>query len=99
MALTPECRAAFEELFDLAKQLEAAGATSNTEEIEQPLEALQDAARQVGHAFSGSWLGYHSRVYYEGFAKPPPGEHFNQEWGLPHPEGRRSGWRGYSTAR
>jgi hypothetical protein len=98
MALTSERRAAFEKLFDLAKQLETAGATSNTEDIEQPLEALQDAARQVGHAFSGSWLGYHSRVYYEGFATPPPGEHFNQEWGFHHSEGPSSGWREYSYA-
>lgn len=36
---------AFEELFGLAKQLEAAAATANTEDIEQPLKALQDAAQ------------------------------------------------------
>jgi hypothetical protein len=74
----------------LAKQLEAAAATANTKDIEQPLKALQDAAQQVSHAFSGSWLGYHSRVYYEGFAAPPPGANFSQEWGLRHPEGYRA---------
>jgi hypothetical protein len=87
---------AFEELFGLAKQLEAAAATANTEDIEQPLKALQGAANQVALAFSGSWLGYHSRVYYEAFATPPPGKHFSQEWGFHHPEGGRGGWREYS---
>lgn len=46
------------------------------------LERLEDAANRVGMTWSGSWLGYHSRVYYEGFAEPPPGAHFSQEWGM-----------------
>jgi hypothetical protein len=41
---------AFEDLFRLAEQLQAAAATANTEDIEQPLKALQDAAYQVGQA-------------------------------------------------
>jgi hypothetical protein len=89
---------AFEELFELATHLEAAAETGNAEDIEHPLKALQDAAAQVGRAFSGSWLGYHSRVYYEGFATPRPGANFSQEWGLRHPEGSRGGWREYSYA-
>jgi predicted nucleotide-binding protein len=89
---------AFEDLFRLAEQLEAAAATANTEDIEQPLKALQDAAYQVGQAFSGSWLGYHSCVYYKDFATPPPGANFSQEWGLRHPEGHRGGWREYRYA-
>ena len=36
----------------------------------------------VGRSFSGSWQGYHSRVYYAGLSTPPPGAHFSQEWGL-----------------
>jgi len=77
---------AFEELFGLTKQLEAAAEKGNAEDIEQPLKALQDAAHQVSRAFSGSWLGYHSRVYYEGFVEPPPGANFSQEWGLKNME-------------
>ena len=57
-----------------------------------------NAADQVGRAFSGSWLGYHSRVYYEGFAPPRSGTNFSQEWGLRHPEGSRGAWREYSYA-
>jgi hypothetical protein len=37
----------FEELFGLAKQLEVAAATADTEDIEQPLKVLQDAAKWV----------------------------------------------------
>src|SRR5271170_3209709 len=55
------------------------------------------AAEAIGHAFSGSWLGYHSRVYYEGFRRPPPGANFSQEWGFGgYPDlghGSRGTWR------
>jgi len=44
----------FEELFGLARQLEAAAEMGNAEVIEQPLKALKDAAHQVERAFSGS---------------------------------------------
>src|SRR5208282_4934066 len=47
-----------------------------------PLEALKDAANEVGKSWSGSWLGYHSRIYYAGFKPSPPGAHFSQEWGF-----------------
>src|SRR5262245_21831509 len=93
---------AFEELLELAKQLEAAAATANTGHIQQPLKDLQDAAHQVGQALSGSWLGYHSRVYYEDFAVPPPGANFSQEWGLMDMSltslGSRGRWREYKYA-
>jgi predicted nucleotide-binding protein len=91
---------AFEELFGLARQLEAAAEKGHAEDIEHPLKALQDAAHQVRRAFSGSWLGYHSRVYYEGFASPPPGANFSQEWGLKDMSftslGSRGAWREHS---
>lgn len=44
--------------------------------------SLEDAANIVGASFSGSWLGYHSTVYYENFEHPPAGAHFSSEWGL-----------------
>ena len=52
------------------------------EKINQPTEALKNAAEEVGRASSGSWLGYHANVYHVGFAPPPPGHHFSPEWGL-----------------
>ncbi|MFK5895256.1 MAG: nucleotide-binding protein [Pseudomonadota bacterium] len=46
------------------------------------VDTLIEAATSVGKSWSGSWLGYHSRVYYENFETPPAGAEFSQEWGL-----------------
>lgn len=43
---------------------------------------LEDSAEEVGRAWSGSWLGYHSRVYYADLEPIPPGARFSIEWGL-----------------
>lgn len=51
-------------------------------EILTPLESLEASANKIGEAWSRSWLGYHSRVYYAGLEPPPPGAHFSTEWGL-----------------
>ena len=89
----------FEELFEIAKKLQAAAEAGEAQDISAPLKALGDAANQVKQSFSGSWLGYHSRVYYEGLAPPPAGAHFSQEWGLKDLEytslGSRGAWREY----
>ena len=70
---------------------------ADPENITAPLKRLAEAAEKIGHAFSGSWLGYHSRIYYEGFLRPPPGANFSQEWGFAgYPElghGSRGNWR------
>jgi predicted nucleotide-binding protein len=71
-----------EELFALAATLETAADPPELQAAQEALARLDEAAREVGRAFSGSWLGYHSRVYYDGFVRPPPGAHFSQEWGL-----------------
>lgn len=73
---------AHEELFQLVEPLNSAASAMERDGVTQPLAALRTAVAQVGRAFSGSWLGYHSRVYYEGLQPPPPGAHFSQEWGL-----------------
>jgi predicted nucleotide-binding protein len=74
--------APFEELINAAKRLTAAGAAADTQSVAPPLRAVADAADEMKRSFSGSWLGYHSRVYYQGLAPAPPGAHFSQEWGL-----------------
>jgi len=43
---------------------------------------LLDEAGKVASSWSGSWLGYHSCVYYENLEAPPAGAHFSTEWGL-----------------
>lgn len=73
---------AHKELLEIADRLAAAAAAGQEDSIQAPLSALKDAADIVGVASSGSWLGYHSRVYYANLDAPPPGAHFSQEWGL-----------------
>lgn len=72
----------FEELFDVANKLEATASIGDATDIALPLKALSDAANDVKRSFSGSWLGYHARVYYRGFLPPPAGANFSREWGL-----------------
>lgn len=74
--------AAHQELFRITKPLSTAASAIEQDDIAQPLTALRAAVAEVNRSFSGSWMGYHSRVYYEGFRTPPPGAHFSQEWGL-----------------
>ena len=73
---------AAEELEQIVGRLEKLAQRGDSAEIGDPLSALQESATRVGGAASGSWLGYHALVYYEGLEKPPPNAHFNLEWGL-----------------
>jgi predicted nucleotide-binding protein len=84
----------YDELFSLAETLKKSADAANSDEIAVPLSALEDAARTVGRSFSGSWQGYHSRVYYADLSPAPPGAHFSQEWGLMDNYGSSLGSRG-----
>ncbi len=89
---------ASEELFQLSKELSENGAIADAAVVTS-LDAVRDAANQVARSFSGSWLGYHSRVYYDGLVPAPPGANFSQEWGLKDLSrtslGSRGDWRQY----
>ncbi len=80
------------DLFLLANKL-----NQFTESQFPEIDALTESANNVGESWSGSWLGYHSRVYYENFNSPPPGAEFSQEWGFQDAfsSGTRGGWREY----
>ncbi len=71
-----------EELLKIAEQSESTSANLIPPEANEQLQKLADAADKIGKAWSGSWLGYHSRVYYQGLEPPPPGARFSAEWGL-----------------
>jgi hypothetical protein len=86
----------YEELFELAKRLNQAASVADSIGVTQPLEALENAANEVKRSFSGSWLGYHSDVYYAGLKPPPPRANFSQELGLKEmlgSLGSRGDWR------
>lgn len=40
------------------------------------------AAERIGKAWSGGWIGYHSRVYKADLQPVLPGEYFDTRWGL-----------------
>lgn len=84
----------YEELFAIADTLKKSSEGIDADEIAERLSPLEEAAIAVGRSFSGSWLGYHSRVYYDGMVPPPPGAHFSQEWGLMDTYGSSLGSRG-----
>src|SRR3989442_13177132 len=71
-----------EELLDIADKLDPLSEKGTQPEISGALNRLESAANSVSKAWSGSALGYHAYVYYEGLQPPPPGAHFSQEWGF-----------------
>lgn len=85
------------ELRDAHEQLQAFLRTADDPSITKPLAALEEMANLVGKAWSGSWIGYHSNVYYNGFKTPPPGNHFSSEWGLDDDDGMgtQGDWKEY----
>jgi predicted nucleotide-binding protein len=89
----------YEELFAIADRLEGVRASTELAAAEGALTTLETVATEARRAFSGSWLGYHSHVYYGGLKPPPPGAHFSQEWGLMDTSftslGSRGDWREY----
>lgn len=69
-----------EELRELAERLKIEAALG--EAVDEPLTHLDTAVALIAKSWSGSNLGYQSRVYYPGFETPPPGAHFDSEWGF-----------------
>ena len=71
-----------DELFGIADRLEEVAAKSKAPEVEGPVRSLEAAADEIGKAWGGSWFGYQSRVYYRDLEPPPPGAHFDAQWGF-----------------
>jgi predicted nucleotide-binding protein len=71
-----------DELLAIADRQSALATACNSPLVEAPINAMERAAKIVGKAWSGSWLGYQSCVYYKRLAPPPAGAHFSSEWGF-----------------
>lgn len=86
-----------DQLRDEADNLDKYPTGIHEDGTEQLLRRFGTVAQQIARAWSGSSLGYHSRIYYEGFNLPPPGAYFSAEWGFyPATIGRTVGeWQEY----
>jgi len=69
------------ELTSVAERLRATVSQADSEPLTALLAGYEAAANRLEQAWSGSNLGYHSRVYYADFHQPPPGAMFSAEWG------------------
>jgi predicted nucleotide-binding protein len=85
------------DLSDVAARLATVAADGDDPLITGPVRAAGSACSKVERAWSGSWWGYHSRVYYADFAPPPQGARFDSEWGsMPaFSNSTRGDWREY----
>ena len=71
-----------DELASIAKRLDKIIASSKVLSIQELTARLEIAAQEVAKAWSGSSLGYHANVYYDGLQPAPAGAHFSSEFGL-----------------
>ena len=71
-----------EDLFSIADELAAATREIKDKELFSPVSKIEKAIEKARKAWSGSWLGYHSRIYYRDLQPVPPGARFSQEWGF-----------------
>jgi len=85
-------------VLDVIWKCETASKVYEEDYIVQNHEILDGNLEAIGRSFSGSWIGYHANVYYEGFKPPESGDHFSSEWGLMAHWGYGStgAWREYT---
>jgi len=78
--------ALYEELLEIAFQLqEKYNLLEGNVNENTALNNLEVASNEVGNSWSGSYIGYHSRIYYKDFAPPPADAYFSIEWGTIDP--------------
>jgi hypothetical protein len=70
------------ELRQIASELELIADEATSKPVRDPVTAVANACSAFSDAWSGSWIGYHSRVYYRDFQPPPLGAHFSPTWGF-----------------
>jgi predicted nucleotide-binding protein len=70
------------ELRTLATSMKEVADRGGSSSIGGAAKTLLEACVNVARAWSGSFIGYQSTVYYEGLQPPPQGAYFSSEWGL-----------------
>lgn len=87
------------ELEEVAADLRRVGDRREAPDVVHPLRQLAAGITAASAAWSGSPVGYHAHVYYDGFAKVPPGARWSLERGFqPALSNEGAGdWREYSA--
>jgi hypothetical protein len=49
--------------------------------VKESCDAITKATQKIAGSWSGSWMGYHTELYYRDFEPPPLGATFSPEWG------------------
>jgi hypothetical protein len=70
------------DLFEVAGEADEALARIRDVSLQNPLLAIRKACEEAERAWSGSNIGYHSTVYFEGIRPKPPDAQFSREWGI-----------------
>ena len=70
------------ELDEMAHESERVASVVKQGPLADVVKRLNSAIESVGAASSQSWIGYHSRIYYRDFRRPPAADAFSVEWGL-----------------
>lgn len=83
-----------ETLLAKIKQFEE-GAKERLSGLKKQCDGLLQVAAGLSNSWSGSWLGYHSELYYLNFEIPPLENRFDPEWGGIH--GIPTGWQALSA--
>ncbi len=84
------------ELSEIGKNLVEIATEVDDSSIATTLNTLEMNANRVGQAWSGSWIGYHSLVYFRNFERPPTGTYFDKEFGLGHFSSSDRNWLEFS---
>lgn len=71
-----------DELATIERRCARGAALFSAAPISDSVQAITKAAAEVGISASGSWAGYHSRIYYGEFQRPARGDRFSTEWGF-----------------
>lgn len=70
------------EIEQCARRCDQAAAVFNEPRLDDTRLKLLDATSRLAEAWSGSWVGYQSAVYIDGFRPKRPSEYFDIGWGL-----------------
>jgi predicted nucleotide-binding protein len=79
-----------DDLFEVAGEADEALAYIREDRLQKPLLAIRKTCEETKRAWSGSNIGYHATVYFEGLRPKPPEAQFSGEWGMIHAP---PGWR------